>query len=290
MNKLTAMKAMIVIFVFGLSCSTAFGELDPLEMYDDFNTKKIGACKSCIDTSKWRGAERGDYVGEIQRKIKSKRAYFSMRSWGNDSEDEGSTDGRNRLIFKNDPGSISGVCFTPRVKKFKFSQCESNPDGSNSVRIRYFGSMYNSDIGDVYAAFQFRHTSSDDDNRVLKKSQFRAYGSAWQCGDDDCNTDGWASYKTEADLDFGAFKKSNRTEFCVGYDSDNHELVFSAGDVVRTVDGPTNGLPENVGDVDPDRVFHVIEVRIDAENCQTDGMVSSYLVGDVDNVKIRRRP
>ena len=40
------------------------------EVYDDFNTKKINECKNCIDTSKWAGQERGNYVGEVERKIK----------------------------------------------------------------------------------------------------------------------------------------------------------------------------------------------------------------------------
>ena len=88
----------------------------------------------------------------------------------------------------------------------------------------------------------------------------------------------------------GELSKNNKTEFCVAYDSINNQLVFSAGEDIRIVDAATNSLPANVADVHPNWVRHSIEARVDVANCQTDGMLPGYLEGDVDNVRLRRKP
>ena len=303
MNKLTETKTLTLIgfFVLGISCSPALADLDPLEMYDDFNAKSFNNCKKCIDITKWLGAEKGMSIGEIQRKIKAKRAFFAIRSWGKGTEDVGRTNARNRLIFRDDPGSITGVCFTPRVKKMELNDCEANEDAYSGVRIRYSGTVYDSNNasendqnGVVGAMFSFSHNTRNEEAEGLKKGEFIAWGDAYQCSNNDCSENAWTtentgSDETNPDLNFGVFKKSNKTEFCVGYDSSNHELVFSAGDDIRTVNADNN-LPARVADVHSNQVWQVIEVRTDAPNCQTDGMVSVYLEGDVDNIKVRRRP
>ena len=51
---------LIGFVVVSLKPTAVFGELDPLENYDNFNARKYHGCKHCIDSEKWIGFERGD--------------------------------------------------------------------------------------------------------------------------------------------------------------------------------------------------------------------------------------
>ena len=64
-----------------LNGTVVFAELDPLENYDNFNAKKYNGCKNCINSEKWRGAERGTPT-DLLREIKSKKLHLRHRSWG----------------------------------------------------------------------------------------------------------------------------------------------------------------------------------------------------------------
>ena len=298
MKKVSAIKMAVGIICLCFFHSIAFADLDPQEMYDDFNTRKINGCNKCIDTSKWTGQERGNFVGEIERRIKANRAFFKVKSWGNADSDSGRESGRNRLRIKEATSNISGACFTPKVTKYKNNDCSANPDQTSRVLIRYFGAMYDTnaaledDNGVVYASIEFRHDIEDDDNGV-KKSKFIASGGAWQCSNDDCSTNAWRTGDTGAtdpDLWFGEFNKSNRNEFCVGYDADSHELVFRAGSDERRVNAADNNLPKFANLPNDNWGIHTIEARVDVENCKTGGMQYGHLEGFVDDVKVYRRP
>lgn len=288
------------ILVFGITCmfgSITFA-LDPPVPYDDFNTKNINGCKNCIDTTKWTGSERGDSVGEVERRIKGKKMSFKVKSWGGGDSDSQRQNGRNRIIFKDMPETITGVCFTPAIKKFKNMDCANNLDQSSQVRIRYMGKLYDSNAqdttenGHVMAAIEIKHAINEDDSGYLKKSEVSVQGGAWRCSNADCSTDDWGNWNTGAtdvDLHFGKVKKTNKKPICVGYDSAAKEIVYSFDGDIRTVSEATNGLPAKVADIHPDRVWHVIEARVDAENCQA-GRIYGDLDGTVNNVMVYREP
>ena len=125
---------------------TVSADLELFKIYDNFNAKKSNGCKGCIDTQKWIGFERGDYTTEIRREVKSKKLHLKHRSWGGTDSDEGTEQGRNRLRFRNSE-VFSGVCFTPRIKKYEVNSCAANDD-PGQVQIRYLGNFYDTDGND----------------------------------------------------------------------------------------------------------------------------------------------
>lgn len=279
-----------LIGVFFLQATAVLADLDPLQDYDNFNAKKYNGCKWCIDTDKWYGGHRGMYTGEVMREIKGKRLRMSHRSWGGTDSDSGAQTGRTRLLFR-DSENISGVCFVPRVQKYEINSCKGN-GATASAQIRYIGNFYDADntaddgeTGLVYAWFGLRRWHDSN----IKKGYFHVSGGASQCADEDCTTDAWSTYDAfnDPNLFFTDTKgNKNKKEFCVGYDRVNHELVFSYGNEVRTVNGPDHGLPAFDADVESDLTWHTLEARTDVHNC-SDDRLTGYVYGDFDNVKIR---
>ena len=275
-------------------------DLDPLKNYDNFNKKKVDGCKYCINSEKWRGLQRGDYVTEVTREIKAKRAHLSHRSWGTVDDDGSSKQGRNRLNFR-DPADFSGACFTPRIKKYEINSCKANRDSEDrswsQVRIRYLGNFYDTDNADdgeedgvVYAWINMVRGAWTDD----KKGIFEISGSVEECEGADCNTDAWNTWDdfgfVQPDLNFGTIKaSSNKKAMCVGYDRANHEIVFAFGNKVRVVNAADHGLPAFGDNVAADWSWHVVETRTDVENC-TDGPQTGFIDADFDDVKVRRMP
>jgi len=260
-----------------------------LQNYDNFNVKKYNGCKYCINSEKWRGLQRGNYNTELERAIKSKKARLSLRSWGRMDEDVGREQGRNRLNFR-DSVDFSGVCFTPRIKKYEVNDCAAN-GSTGAVRIRYVGTFFDADdevddgeIGTVYGWFDMIRFADTTD----KKGKFRIQGYADECQDVDCEVDNWSTYDgtNDPDLFFGTVKgATNKKAMCIGYDRVGHELVFSYGNDVRAVNA-AHDLPAFEADIVSRNTWHVIEVRNDVENC-TAGRISGFVDGDVDNVKIK---
>ncbi len=288
------MKLMLVTFaLLFLNGTVVFAQLDPLTDYDDFNDKWFNDCKRCINPEKWRGSQSGDYVTELVREIKAKRAHISHRSWGTDDSDDGRETGRNRMVFR-DSLNMSGVCFVPRVKKYEVLDCAANMDTSR-VRIRYFGNFYDTDTSDlggqdgiIYAGINVERSANSAD----KKGVLEVSGWVSECDGIDCENEAWTTYDgiDDPDLFFGTIKaKGNKKSMCVGYDRTNHEFVFSFDDDVRTVNFADHGLPARVGDVNTDTTFHVIETRADTENCTAEA-ISGFIDADFDNVMIREFP
>jgi hypothetical protein len=258
--------------------------------YDNFNAKIYSGCKFCINSEKWIGSERsGSNDTEVLREIKSKRLHMSQRTWGNSDSDTGTVQGRNRLRFR-DSADISGVCFTPRIRKYGINNCAEN-GSTGAVRIRYVGTFFDADdevddgeIGTVYGWFDMIRFGNTTD----KKGTFEIQGYADECQDVDCQVDNWSTYDgtNDPDLFFGTVKgASNKKAMCIAYDRVGHELVFSYGNDVRVV-GAAHDLPAFEADMVSRNTWHVIEVRNDVENC-TAGRISGFVDGDVDNVKIK---
>ena len=268
----------------------AAAEPNVFEMYDNFNTKKYNGCKGCIDSSLWRGGERGDSVEEIERDIKGKRAYMSHISWGRADSDEGSEQGRNRFIFR-DSEYFSGVCFTPRVKKYRTPACDAN-DGHSQARIRYLGSFYDTDNADdggedgiVYAGIELQRGTWTDD----KKGIFEINGWVSECEGAGCEDDAWSTYDgiDDPDLTLGSTKAAkNKKPLCLAYDRVNHEIVFSYGNTYRWVNMPDHGLPVFDDDVAAENSWHVIETRTDVVNCSERQEYGS-IQADFDNVEVQ---
>lgn len=294
MPKSSMKTVMVGLFILGLFCSPALAELGEPVMYDDFNAKSFNGCKKCIDTTKWRGQEQGDYIGEIERSIAGKRAFFAIRGWGEGNSNEGRIRVRSMLHFKDDPETITGVCFTPRVKKMELNDCEANDTTNGGVQLQYFTSLYdnNSNLDDtqdgvVSAGINMSHSNKHDEEG-LKSSEFAVNAFAELCLDEFCE-ESWNLDNTGGDVfdyDFGIIKKSNKEEFCVAYDPETHELIFSVGDDVRIVDERHN-LPFREDPVNANQVFRFIGARITAKNCDA-GMVSGYMEADIDNVRVSR--
>lgn len=273
-----------------LKVSAVFAELDPLENYDNFNARKYQGCKHCINSENWIGFEGGDHNTEVLREIKSRRLHISQRTWGMTDSDAGLIQGRNRVRFR-DSVDFSGVCFTPRIKKYEVKNCIANSRAS-LIRIRYVGNFYDTgaaddgDNGVVYAWIQMQRSGNSSD----KKGVVQIFGAASECTDTDCDTEGWATYDgtNEPDLYFGTAKgNKNKKAMCIGYDRTNHELVFSFGSDVRTVDAASHDLPVFANNLAAGQTWHVIETRNDVENC-TAGKMTNFIAADVDNVRVGR--
>ena len=285
----TGDRAMAAPAVIG-ALNSVYSGLDSLQKYDNFNSKKVNGCKGCLDTELWRVLERGNYNTEVEVEVKSKRARLYHRSWGRSDSDTGSEQGRARLNFRNS-ANFSGACFTPRVKKYELSACESNASDS-AVRIRYLGNFYDTDNADageedgvVYAGITMRRGSWTN----KKKGVFEVDGFVYECAGTDCAGDAWSTYDdvNDPDLFFGFTRADkNKKEFCAGYDRDNHEFVISYGNDVRIVNGPDHGLPAFGDDVATNWTWHALETRIDVPSC-TAGKLYGSIDADVDNVKIR---
>ena len=291
----------LVGFNFGLTCLItmlfavpALAVFDDWIPYDDFNAKEVDGCKGCINTEKWGGMESFQRLTEVESKIKGKRGFFALRHWGSDESNEGRQSGVVGMNFNDDPASITGICFTPRIKKYALSDCAANESGSRA-RMRYVGHFYDtntatdSDDGHLVVYLNFTHDTRDDQNGWLKKGEFKVDPSLERCVSSGTFCDGqtWNAWENGADLDLGVLKKANKTEICVGYDADNHEFILSAGDIVKTVNGPDHGLPTPAFPVHPNRVRHTIQLRSEIENCEA-GILTQSMEGDFDNVKVRR--
>ena len=61
-------------------------------------------------------------------------ARLSNLVYGGICSDEGTLQGRNRLVFRNSE-YFSGACFTPRILKYEINTCDGNTDVA-SVQIR----------------------------------------------------------------------------------------------------------------------------------------------------------
>jgi len=264
--------------------------LDPLVNYDNFNKKKVDGCKYCINPELWRGLQRGDRVTEILREIKAKRAHLFHRSWNQTDSNSGGEQGRNRLNFRESE-TISGACFTPRIKKYEIKHCDGNIDSWGQARIRYLGAFYDtntaedSDDGVVYAAIEMRRGSWANG----KKGRFEVSGWVEECGDADCTFDNWSTYDDvdDPDLVFKTVKGvKNKGKMCLGYDWFNHEIVFSYNGDERRVNSTDHGLPAFANRVSDDWAWHVIETRTDVPNCM-DKPLSGSIEAEVDDVKVR---
>jgi hypothetical protein len=284
------LKLLIVGVAMLLLNGPVFADLDPLKNYDNFNKKKVNGCKSCINGKKWGGGERWNTNSEATRGIKAKKVRLTNRVYGNTDSNVGTVQGRNRLVFK-DSEDFSGVCFTPRAIKYEITTCGGN-ESTASAQVRYVGNFYdanNDNVEDgenglVYAWFGLRRWS-DDGN---KKGVFNVSGNASQCADADCNSEAWSTYDgvDNPNLNFGTVKGAkNKKELCVGYDLANHELVFSYGDKVKKVTAD-NHLPPLADRVNQGLTWQVLETRADVHNCPK--IRSGYVVGDIDDVKVRR--
>ncbi len=287
------MKIKSILAGFGLLCMNATlvsADLDPLQNYDNFNTKKHNGCKYCINSDKWRLFQRGDYNTEVSRSIKGKRMHFSQRTWGQTGSDAGRSQGRNRAQFRNSV-DFSGACITPRVLKYYLENCPANAD-SGAIRIRYLGNFFDSgtaDDGETGVVYGWINMSRGVDG-PNKKDRFNVWGSASECGDTDCTTEPWNTWdgNMDPDLDFGTVKASkNKKAMCVGFDRTAHALVFSFGNDVRTVTTADHGLPAFGNNLSANQTWHVVETRSDVENC-TAGRLQHFIEADVDNVQIRK--
>ncbi len=287
------MKNKILLTGFGilfLNAGVATADLDSLQNYDNFNAKKTDGCKSCLDSEKWRGLQRGDYTTEIVREVKSKKARLMHRSWGRSDSDAGREQGRNRMNFRNSV-DFSGACFTPKIKKYEVKNCAANGDSSN-VRVRYVGNFYDTgvtnDDGEIGVVYAWINMSRSVDFPT-KKDRFHVWGAASECTDANCDTEGWTTYDdtNDPDLDFGVINgKKNKKAMCIGFDRMNNTLVFSYGNDVRVVNSADHDLPALGSNLSANQTWHVIETRGDIENCST-GPVSGAIDVEVDNVKIR---
>ncbi len=286
---ITGNRALAAPAVIG-ALNSVFSGLDPLTGYDDFNSKKYNGCKYCIDSDNWSGRERGDHNAEISRQVRQKKLHMTLRSWGNSDSDSGTEDGRNRVQFRNSL-DMSGACFVPRVRKYKLKNCAANSDDGR-VRIRYLGNFYDTDNADsgeedglVYAGIRMQRYGDSGD----KSGLFEVSAWAQECEGADCDTDAWSTYDgiDDPDLDFGTVNAGkNKKAMCIGYDRDNHELVFAFGKITRVVNLADHGLPAFGDNVELEESWHVIELRNDTENC-TAGVQHGYIDADVDNVGIR---
>lgn len=291
MNRVFAIHVFIGLLTVFLLSTPAFSELGAPELYDDFNAKKIGDCKKCLDPRLWDISEVGPYVGETVREIKAKRAVLAVRGWGNMTEDLGASPARNRLNLVDQTENIVGACFTPRVKKWELNDCAANVpsdanDGYSRARMRYSYRLYDTntmeenDDGVVFGGIQLWRSTEHDENGMNKKN-FRIAGWVSQCNDPTCTT-----FDVPIEVDFGEFNKNNKTPICIAYDPDAREITLSAGSDVMTF-GEDTGLPVRDNWGSPNRIYQAVEARVDVENCPDDKK-TAYIEGDVDNIEVFR--
>lgn len=225
--------------------------LEPLVLYDDFNTEFISPAKWLV------GQEGGPAAREFVREILGKKRTIRLgrirvelfegklrlvdRAYGDTASNSGDRFSGAFLDFPN-PDAITAIQVTIQVKKVDVTGCPQNPAVSGAG-VRITGSFFNTGtptpgtfLNDVYAQVRIdRLSNSTDPPNVLRVVSDVGICTAVNC-----------SAGTNIDHDeLGTVRVGETIRLLIQWDQDNHRFIFQRDD------NPPVVSPYTVSDVTP---------------------------------------
>ena len=206
----------IVVSVF-LTRTLAYA-VEPMALYDDFNTAEI-------DPDKWVREEGGSGT-ELIVQIQDNRLRLFNRSYGKTDSDRGKDDSRLFLTFSN-PAAVTAIKATVQVNDVRATGCPSNPRVTSAVTF-LGGSFFNtatptpgSEVNDVVAAIGMVRRS----DMRFPANVLYAISLVMHCTNADCKE---STYLHSRGL--GPVKRGEMATLRVQWDRDNHRFIFQRDD------------------------------------------------------------
>jgi len=205
-----------------LSCCTLFLAIlgsvsaqmvEPLALYDDFNSTNI-------DAGKWSANQTGAPL-DVAREIRGERRLrLAARSVGILSGPFGSAASRVRLLFAN-PDAVEAIKATVLVREVTATGCTGNPTAT-VARTRLSGFFFNTNTqgpptpgdgtNDVFASAQIVRSSIDGDPEGI----LRVQGRVFLCGNSAC--DSVTLLSAQGAVDLGTMSVGERVRLRIQWD------------------------------------------------------------------------
>ncbi len=276
--KMCGVGVLVLILAVGVLPAQA---LEPLALYDDFNTPRL-------NPTKWTGSEdgtnyftlpygrNGGGLLETIREIHGNRLHLSARYSASPFSDIGlGFGGRLRLAFTN-PSLVTAIEATLHVRAVEAIGCPTHPGDLSRAQARvggYFfntqGPPYNGNLNDVFATVRLlRSSDSTDAPNVL-----HVVGRVFLCKDSGCN-----STITLGDPDLGTVLIGEVVRLRVQWDPANHRFLFQRDQEPEVDVGYT--VPDSYASVSPAKR---IDIAHEAPNC-TSADAHAYMEIYADDV------
>jgi hypothetical protein len=224
-----------------------------------------------IDPQKWKGFEEADEDGtnaEAVRQIVNGQLSLQLRSYGDGTSDDGTSDGASGLTIR-DPRGISQIAFDAKAPTVILNGCPANSDstfGGIAGAATFF--YDDDDCGDVTAFIYLGRSTSipTPANRLEVRGEVAGN---W-CG-------------TIAEVDLGTIAQGATARLSMEWDPNMDEIRF------RLNQRPVEVVLVPGAEDSPDDDFKGIAAFGEVENC-TAHETSAYTKGTIDNVSIKRLP
>jgi hypothetical protein len=212
-----------VVLIVILTCISAQAQVEPLVLYENFNTKS-----KILDSEKWFGSEGYNFADrglESARQIKKEGLNIFNRTYGDTGSDNGASFVSNRVFFRNG-GNIKSIKATVQVKKAQVTGCTANP--SETIALARIGGFFfnigprtpGDTTNDIWAAIQVeRSSTSTDPSNILKIAGEVLY----------CANNGCSSYTVIGTQDLGTVKLNKKVKLRITWDPDNDQFIFQKG-------------------------------------------------------------
>jgi hypothetical protein len=205
--------------LFGVLYCAPAQAVEPLKLYDDFNS-------ALIDPNKWFGSELGEAGLDLVREAVRGKLRMATAAYGNTTSDTGRRQERVRLNFSR-PNEVSEIVATVRILKARIQGCAANPDPT-IVETRIGGSFFNasvptlgSHLNDVAAFIEVERISEADGS----DGPLHAHAVVRQCtavdAEEDCS-DSTVLFSQN----LGPVVLGRRTDLLLQWDEANDQFLF----------------------------------------------------------------
>jgi hypothetical protein len=258
--------------------------LEPVVLYDDFQTKVINAAKWTANDS----AAAGMDILESGRILKTEPVYgfkgldILQRSYAATGS-TGRSSSVNRVLFIEE--SIRTIQATVVVKKIQAKTCATNVNAVTEPRLRIGGMFFNTGTAtpgdatnDIFAFIAIgRPSNSTEPADVLS-----IYGEVRICPDPNCNT---SNEITSVEL--GTVTLNQKVKVAISWEPGNSQFVFQKGKAETVVPyiGTVGGAPGT-----PNGGNKRLEVNNLIPNCNDISRPMAYMEAFFDDIKITALP
>jgi hypothetical protein len=201
-----------------LAIASSKASVAQLELYDDFNSKRI-------DPSKWIGEPSSPAGSDIDRREVSvelvgegnRRLHLLQTVYSRTTHDNGMGGSGFGLGFA-EPSKVTAVSFTLAVNRDTSLGCANSTAFGDAG---FFGDYFNptggqdGQTGDIVASIGISRFSTDSGTSL------DVNGSVSQCADSKCNNQTTLSFE-----DFGPAPLGSTNKLSVMWDQPNHQFVF----------------------------------------------------------------
>jgi len=261
MNSKVVLGSSIVLFI--VLVGTPAQGLEPLVLYDEFNTK-------LIDPNKWTGFEfQTGTTREAVREIQRGRLRLAYAIYGDPSFDGGRRDGGTRVHFANPP-AVTAMEATVQITKFQVTDCPNSLDLSH-VNVNLQGFFFNTGVpipgdhtNDVTARIMIgRDSGSQDPPQVLRITAAVHIHNG----------------PSLFDHDLGTVRRGQRVRLRIQWDADNNRFIFKRDNQPEVIGVYT------VSDTSPpghdSKFFDITNL---ATNCTSQPLPVAFMEAFFDNV------